>query len=339
MIGRPSQPEPLADLEAANKSGRLAVLLAPGECDSEPRRLESANASADRPRPAVRTLRHVTGWLPRSNVDRVPPRRAWLVLQFGDDRQYGGNAGYADRQEVYRYDRFVANHRRVAGGDLLVVRDHDGLIGAARVATVRSSQGTKVLRKCPTCATTGIKARTTRSPRFRCNKGHEFESPLEQIAPCTLFVAELGDSFSAAPAAVALDQLRAACPRYTDQLSIQEIDLEVLMPVLERVPALIPILGPIEGEAGLSGSEYRPRADDTRTVTQRQLRARQGRCRIRLASLFLLPVSHREDSPGSGSTRISTRFRRQGSFRHVFASLVQLSSFLGPVGGVSEEVR
>src|SRR5688572_21487658 len=106
--------------------------------------------------------------------------RAWLVLQFGEDRQHGGNAGYDDRPEIYRYDSFVANHRQVAAGDVLVLRDRHAMTGIAVVASIQSEGGTKTLRKCPTCGTTGIKARKSREPRFRCNEGHEFEGPLEQ---------------------------------------------------------------------------------------------------------------------------------------------------------------
>jgi putative restriction endonuclease len=122
--------------------------------------------------------------------------RAWLISTFGDDRQYAGNTGYDDKlAERYQYDSFVPNHKQLSAGDLVVLRDRAAMVGAARVARVRSSDSQKPLRKCPTCSTTGIKERTTKVPRYRCNEGHEFEEPREDIVPCTTFVAEFGDSF------------------------------------------------------------------------------------------------------------------------------------------------
>jgi hypothetical protein len=41
-----------------------------------------------------------------------------VVLTFGDDRQYGGNAGFDDKpNERYRYDNFVQNDTEIARGD------------------------------------------------------------------------------------------------------------------------------------------------------------------------------------------------------------------------------
>jgi putative restriction endonuclease len=209
----------------------------------------------------------------------VSASRVWLVLQFGSDRQYGGNAGYDDRPEVYRYDSFVPNHLQVAAGDLLILRDRERMLGAARVATVSSCAGTKVLRKCPSCGTTGIKERTTRVPLFRCKRGHEFEAPVEQEEPCINFVAELGDSFSSAPEAVSLEALRAACPRHADQLSIQELKISVLA-TLGGHATLAPLLL-AEAHPGERQGAYELHATDTRTAVLRQIRARQGRAEFR----------------------------------------------------------
>ncbi len=45
----------------------------------------------------------------------VGPMSAWLLLTFGDERQYAGNLGYKDDPaRVYRYDSFVPNSRLTA---------------------------------------------------------------------------------------------------------------------------------------------------------------------------------------------------------------------------------
>jgi hypothetical protein len=98
-------------------------------------------------------------------------------------------------------------------------------------------------------------------------------------------VAELGDSFSGAPGAVPLAQLRAACPRYTDQLSIQQMDMLALLPVLRSVSALRGVLGGLSDGSGeeAASPSYEPRDSDTRTVAERQVRARRGQPEFRRA--------------------------------------------------------
>ena len=43
-----------------------------------------------------------------------------LITKTANDRQYGGNVGYADEQRIkYLYDSDVPNSKRVTVGDLL----------------------------------------------------------------------------------------------------------------------------------------------------------------------------------------------------------------------------
>jgi hypothetical protein len=150
----------------------------------------------------------------------------WLVLAFGGRRQYAGNAGYADEPtKVYRYDNQVANHKRVKTGDLMIVRDHSQMLGAARIESIVRTPAAKEQARCPeeACHTTAIKARQQKHPRFRCANGHEFERPDIRQVPVTAISANFGKTFVAAPGAIALEQLRHARPRPADQLAIQEI--------------------------------------------------------------------------------------------------------------------
>lgn len=151
-------------------------------------------------------------------------RRVWLVLTFGSDRSYGGNLGYEDDpRRLYRYDSDVQNHTRVRPGDVLVVRDRRSLLGLARVADVQSKAGTKTRQRCPTCRTATIVPRTTKRPPYRCAKGHEFADPLVETDDCVLYEAHLAD-FVDAVGLIPISTLRAACPRYAAQPSIQELD-------------------------------------------------------------------------------------------------------------------
>jgi len=89
----------------------------------------------------------------------------------------------------YSFDSNVANHKQVSKGDLIVLRDSDRALGMAKVEEVTSSVGTKLIRRCPTCQTTGLKERVKKHPRWRCNNGHEFEIPSEGEEPVNKYEA------------------------------------------------------------------------------------------------------------------------------------------------------
>jgi hypothetical protein len=158
------------------------------------------------------------------------------MLTFGEDRQYGGNVGYADElSRAYRYDSLVPNSRRVAAGDLVVLRDRKEMLGVAAIAEIVSHAASKVLRRCPTCGTTKFGERSSREPRFRCRRGHGFGEPVEDRKDCEEFEARFGTSFRSAVGALSLADLRAACRRYTDQLSIQALDPPRIASAIEAV--------------------------------------------------------------------------------------------------------
>lgn len=166
--------------------------------------------------------------------------RAWLLLSFGDDRQYAGNPGYLDEpRRLYRYDSFVPNHKQIAQGDYVFIRDKRHLQGVARVETITETPGEKKRSRCPVCGTTGIKARKSLSPRYRCDHQHEFDTPDEGMVPCQLYSAEYGNTFVPTPAALPVQELKNACPRPAGQLAIQEIAWEEIAPkIVAKYPAV-----------------------------------------------------------------------------------------------------
>jgi putative restriction endonuclease len=151
--------------------------------------------------------------------------RIWLVLTFGEDREYAGNAGYDDSPgKWYSYDSFVANHRQVAIGHCVILCDRLRALGIARIETIVSEPSTRVLQRCPVCQHTGIKRRKTKQPEFRCERGHEFETPARENASCTKYTADFGGTFTPFTEEFGRDFLRPGCPRYSDQLAMQEFD-------------------------------------------------------------------------------------------------------------------
>ncbi len=153
-------------------------------------------------------------------------QQAWLCMAFGDDRAYAGNIGYNDNiSKYYQFDNFVPNHKRINEGDLIILRDRSSFLGVALAKRIESSPATKEMRRCPSCKTTGIKFRKTKVPHYRCNKGHEFDSPINENIECTKYIIHFEDSFFTPKTNVSVEALRDACPRPADQLSIQEIDV------------------------------------------------------------------------------------------------------------------
>lgn len=155
-------------------------------------------------------------------------RRTWSLISLPvEARQYRGNIGYDDdARAVYRYDSSVPNHRQLAEGDLVLIRDSSRLLGVAIVERITTSQITKQRLRCPVCETTNIKERKTAEKPWRCGpKQHEFNNPLVEEIPVTGYEAHYRQSFIDTPDAVSLASLKDAAPRPNDQLSIEEISL------------------------------------------------------------------------------------------------------------------
>ncbi|WP_426564285.1 HNH endonuclease [Angustibacter sp. McL0619] len=81
----------------------------------------------------------------------------------------------------YEYDSNVINHRKVATGDLLVIRDRHLVYGFGAVQTITTKPGIKVMQRCrnANCNSADIKMRKRQLPRFRCSDCHlEFDDPV-----------------------------------------------------------------------------------------------------------------------------------------------------------------
>jgi putative restriction endonuclease len=212
---------------------------------------------------------------------------AWLVLAFGEERSYGGNVGYEeDFRTLYRFDSDVQNHKQVRRGSIMLIRNQDKLLGAARIADVTASAGTKTYRRCPECKTTSHIERTTKSPRFRCKNKHEFDELQIDVDTCTNYEATFGASFQPARAEISMQALRGACPNYADQVSIQRLQLNLLGHSLrEAIPDLGTLLDPSIELKPLDVSPpeepFTPSDEDRREVILRQLKQRRGQAKFR----------------------------------------------------------
>jgi putative restriction endonuclease len=216
--------------------------------------------------------------------------RAWSIITLGDERQYAGNPGYDDDpRRVYRYDSDVANHRNLQTGDLVFIRGDRRLIGVARISRIHEQAGTKIYRRCPQCRTTGIKRRTTRLPEWRCNHGHEFDAPVQEEGDVRKYEAWYDDSFIDCPDALDVAALKSAALRPSDQLSIEEIDLQRVESALRQAaPAAAELMARTVQLQGLDDRDAAPRTTeaprdpfamlttDRRETILAQIRRRRG---------------------------------------------------------------
>ena len=217
----------------------------------------------------------------------MEPRRAWLALSLGAEREYAGNVGYDDQLDtVYRYDSFVANYRQVAEGDLLIICDRQSVLRIAKVSRIVPEDQPKTLRRCPTCKIATIKARKHKRPQYKCRAGHLFETPLETIEDCTHYAAYFHGACRPVRGDIPVQEVRKACPRFNVQLAIQAVDLERLTGKarsLLQVAAALHSAPPVKllvahDEADES---YVPDGQDQRDVIKRQIRARRGQQKFR----------------------------------------------------------
>lgn len=219
--------------------------------------------------------------------------RAWSLIALPpEDRQYGGNTGYSDEVErIYRYDSSVPNHKQIALGHLVFLRDAEHVVGTARVESIRVFPAEKQRQRCPVCAQVGIKYRKSKAIPWRCANGHEFDAPSIEKVAVTGYEAHYEQSFVRTPRAVSISELKQAALRPNDQLSIEEINLGAIEgALLKAFPEIRFLIESFVQGVDLDASDAASVADgltdsvapfvttmtDTRETVLRSIRVRRG---------------------------------------------------------------
>jgi len=158
--------------------------------------------------------------------------KTWLVLVVDGERSYGGNDGYEDViDSTYRWDSNVPNYRAISEGDALLVWNKKELLGLATVRDVFQKDSRKTRHRCPTCGSTKIKPRVTKTPVYRCEiKGCNslFDLPRTEYIEVTEYVANYAGTWI--PLRDTLDAKRCRLLSTTpkSQLSIRPGDLGLI---------------------------------------------------------------------------------------------------------------
>ena len=138
------------------------------------------------------------------------------------------------------------------------------------------------------CGITGIKERKTKTPRSRCNKGHEFDVSARETVTVTLYEAHFQGTFQSPPVDIQTSEIKKAALRPSDQISIEELDPDrVVHAIGSQVPYLADLLaGAAQGRSLMpddaddsdddAPASYQPSDVNNREKVLTTIRARRG---------------------------------------------------------------
>ncbi|MBE8721179.1 HNH endonuclease [Sphingobacterium pedocola] len=209
----------------------------------------------------------------------------WVLKTVHEDNKASQTVdSYEDSlSEYYNYDNLVPNSKQIVGGDLAILIDKEKILGFARIDSVEASKGKKTVRRCPECPSTTIDKRKTKKPAYRCNKGHEFEIPVEEIKAVTKYRANFNSYFSIEKLNNDLKQLRPFYIKgYNQNMSMQRLDISALS-LFRTIEEKLSIdkstysgLAPDQGYTKEDEEPYKANNQDEREIALRAIKLRRG---------------------------------------------------------------
>ncbi|EMW0829083.1 HNH endonuclease [Klebsiella aerogenes] len=219
-------------------------------------------------------------------------QQAWSFKAIEqEDLRYWGNDGYHDDSSLfYRYDSFVANHKNVKNGDVVIITNRGNVLGVSVIEKIETQDINKKRNKCihPDCNAKKILPRKTIKPEWRCDNGHEFDAPRVIFEPAIEFVAIYGNQFREL-SNITMSQLITETPRYNGQMSIQEVNLQW---AIDLVNPLSSVVLDLEADEADEADEAVPALldEDQRQVIERHIKKRRGQKNFRDQLLKSNPV-------------------------------------------------
>lgn len=216
-------------------------------------------------------------------------QQAWSFKAIEkDDLRYWGNDGYHDDSSVfYRYDSFVANHKNVKDGDIVIITNRENVLGISVIEKLETQSINKKRNKCinPDCKAKKILPRKTIKPEWRCDNGHEFDEPRVVFEPAKEFIAYYGNQYHKL-SNITMLQLIDETPRYNGQMSIQEVNYQWAVALLTSQHTMILDLNASEADKDTSTLMD----EDQRKIVERQIKQRRGQKTFRDQLLKSNPI-------------------------------------------------
>lgn len=201
-------------------------------------------------------------------------QRAWAFKTINKkELRYRGNDGYDDNPfKSYSYDNFVANHKQVKNGDIVVIYDRKQVIGVAKISSLIKENSHKEINQCPidNCDAEKIRTRVNKTPEWRCSNGHEFDKPLKKSIPVIKFTAFYSNNFKVLK--LSYLELEGKIINHNKQLSIQEVKLEWAKHLWDDNGNYIDNLDSLEA----SEPEALFDKEDLREIVNRSIKQRRG---------------------------------------------------------------
>lgn len=218
-------------------------------------------------------------------------RQLWVLKTVPEEDKASQTDDYQDSlKEYYNYDNFVANSQQIKAGDRAIIIDKKKILGFVSISSIDSLQGSKTIRRCPECPSTTIDKRKTKKPIYRCNKGHEFDEPIEELKSVTKYKANFDHFVSSRQFNNDLLQLRSFYSSgYNQNMSMQKLDYKALdlFPSLD-IPSnndeehynSIPLM-PHQSYTEEDEEEYKVSDQDEREIAKRGIKLRRGQQKFR----------------------------------------------------------
>ncbi|ATL42440.1 HNH endonuclease signature motif containing protein [Elizabethkingia sp. HX WHF] len=208
----------------------------------------------------------------------------WVLKTVHEDHITSLIDSYQDSlTEYYNYDSHVDNSKQIKAGDQAIIIDKKQILGYAIIAQVKESIGEKIIRKCPICTNTTINIRKRKLPKYRCNKGHEFEIPVEETKTVTKYSAVFGSFNPINNQNRGLIQLRPYYTKgYNQNMSMQRLDIDALLLFgISSDNSILLSIAPDEGYTQKEAEQYTISNQDEREIIQRAIKLRRGQQNFR----------------------------------------------------------
>jgi hypothetical protein len=167
--------------------------------------------------------------------------QGWVFVSKSHDvRSWAANDGYDDSTGFYySYDSNVGNSRRVATGDIIVIRQDDYVAGWGIVERIEVIPNTpKRIRRCPSCNQTNHYARTTKTPKNKCsNCSAEFGDAEARVTTelVTAYRAYYENTWTEAARPLGFRELEQVIKTRDTFNAIRSLEIEKLIPLLDTI--------------------------------------------------------------------------------------------------------